>query len=714
VKQRNIFLKYGKRLLLLTLSAGIIFSVTSASSWEGASVMAPVGALPEKGYYAATNLFPVDTVINIVNLETGKNIQAIVRDNTSTPGGIVLLSREAADAIGMRIDSIGRIRITQPSEDIAYSRFIDGRTYAGGDPDFDPKAAINTYGFPEGTSARNLTGQDLSAQFQPPSFTVIPDSSASGGLSSSRPAVNVISPAYGNTQIPSIVSTPSPPAEPLMIIMPSPIPDGMEQKPAQKNMTKRAPAVDSSRQNILASSLDNVPSVISPRAPPYEKPYMPRDDSFSIPGIKEFTPNSETPLVSEILKGKPDVVDTVKPPEDKNSVYPVPDIQTALFESARTAAPVRSKEISEADKFIPAINEYTPDAAYEMPSRAEVVTGIGDPVENRPKTFLAPDIDEYIPEMYKEDAAVVNDSVPLPSESLAGGKFDEPLYTQNEYAGASNNDIPFYTDSLYPLEYDYRNYNITADEPVYRADTLESGYPNPPDYDYIVNSDEPVYRSGNQTNLYLSDYEDSTIVGGFESGSEDSKIFSMVTADERPPPYSRSFSSELIFNKDNSAPPIQAPDPITEPVFGKSALSLAYTQIIPEYDRRQEELPSPPVRDEPLVNNSYIPHFTTAADTVAKHVVPEPEETYISDALPRIQHLEKGKYYLQLGTFGQKKKLDEQLSGIKNNYPLLIQTSGKTSELKLMVGPMNEGESNAVLQRFKRDGFKNAFIRHDG
>ncbi|MDR0486790.1 MAG: septal ring lytic transglycosylase RlpA family protein, partial [Treponema sp.] len=107
--------------------------LTGATDWEGAAAVAPAGDLPDTGYYAATNSFPRNTVVDITNLENGKSIRVIVASGLETPGLLAVLSRNAAETIGLVSRSVGRIRISQTSDPIAFSRF------PGGDPDFDSR-----------------------------------------------------------------------------------------------------------------------------------------------------------------------------------------------------------------------------------------------------------------------------------------------------------------------------------------------------------------------------------------------------------------------------------------------------------------------------------------------------------------------------------------------------------------------------------------------
>jgi cell division septation protein DedD len=119
-----------------------LFFFVGASIWEGSAAVSIGGELPERGYYAATNSFPRNTIVDITNLETGKSVRVIVAAGLDTPGLLAVLSRDAAADIGLQNRSISRIRMTQPTDPIAFSRFTEGFG-SSGDPDYDPQASVN-------------------------------------------------------------------------------------------------------------------------------------------------------------------------------------------------------------------------------------------------------------------------------------------------------------------------------------------------------------------------------------------------------------------------------------------------------------------------------------------------------------------------------------------------------------------------------------------
>ncbi|MDR1586529.1 MAG: SPOR domain-containing protein, partial [Treponema sp.] len=128
-----------KRVIGIVTAA--LLALTNASIWEGSAAVAPNGDLPDRGYYAGTNSFPRNTVVDITNLENGKSVRVIVASGLETSGLLAVLSKDAADIIGLPGRSIGRIRMSQPSDPVAFSRFTEG-ALSSGDPDYDPKALV--------------------------------------------------------------------------------------------------------------------------------------------------------------------------------------------------------------------------------------------------------------------------------------------------------------------------------------------------------------------------------------------------------------------------------------------------------------------------------------------------------------------------------------------------------------------------------------------
>jgi hypothetical protein len=152
-----------KKITIVVYAFIAVLMFIGASVWEGSGAVSSRGELPEGAYYAATNSFPRNTVVDVTNLENGRTIRVIVAAGLDSPGLLAMLSRNAATAIGISSPNIGRIRMTQPSDPVAYSRFTEERELAGGS---EAEAATGTAGntpLVVSSSVRTATAEDLAA-----------------------------------------------------------------------------------------------------------------------------------------------------------------------------------------------------------------------------------------------------------------------------------------------------------------------------------------------------------------------------------------------------------------------------------------------------------------------------------------------------------------------------------------------------------------------
>jgi hypothetical protein len=111
-----------KRAFFVFFVLMLIAGTTVVSAWEGTATIAPGGDLPGGGYSIATNSFPVNTTVEVVNLENGKIVRVNVVSGLNTMGLMATLSREAAEAIDLYGNSSCRIRMSQSSHEVSVSQ----------------------------------------------------------------------------------------------------------------------------------------------------------------------------------------------------------------------------------------------------------------------------------------------------------------------------------------------------------------------------------------------------------------------------------------------------------------------------------------------------------------------------------------------------------------------------------------------------------------
>jgi len=87
--------------------------VVPPPGWQGSAAIASDSELPRNGYYIATNIFAKNETVDIYNLETGKSTRVTVANGLSNPGLLAIVSREAAELIGMRANSVTKIHLVK-------------------------------------------------------------------------------------------------------------------------------------------------------------------------------------------------------------------------------------------------------------------------------------------------------------------------------------------------------------------------------------------------------------------------------------------------------------------------------------------------------------------------------------------------------------------------------------------------------------------------
>jgi hypothetical protein len=111
-----------KRAFFVFFAFILALGTPTVFAWEGTATIAPGGDLPGGGFSIATNSFPVNTTVEVINLENGKIVRVNVVSGLNTMGLMATLSREAAEAINLYGNSSCRIRMSQSSHEISISQ----------------------------------------------------------------------------------------------------------------------------------------------------------------------------------------------------------------------------------------------------------------------------------------------------------------------------------------------------------------------------------------------------------------------------------------------------------------------------------------------------------------------------------------------------------------------------------------------------------------
>lgn len=76
-----------------------------------------------------------------------------------------------------------------------------------------------------------------------------------------------------------------------------------------------------------------------------------------------------------------------------------------------------------------------------------------------------------------------------------------------------------------------------------------------------------------------------------------------------------------------------------------------------------------------------------------------------------LKELECGKYYIQIAVLADENNLKDTVSKFEKQYPVTLVPLASGKATQVMIGPLGMDEYGAVLNRFKKSGYKDAFLR---
>jgi hypothetical protein len=408
---------------IIGIAAAALFALTNASVWEGSAAVAPGGDLPDTGYYAATNSFPRNTVVDITNLENGKSVRVIVASGLETPGLLAILSKDAAGLIGLPGRSIGRIKMTQPSDPVAFSRFTEGLG-SSGDPDYDPKALV---------AGETVYSANPLAEA---------DSRFSQAYPDSRPAPSYVSePEWENDSYHEIVDLPENPDDPS---------DEIVDLPEKFGGSSSDEIVDLPEKPAAPAETTAPPPVLS-----YDSPVSENPD-------EEISPEA-VPLLAEGGAAVPDETDDIEdlppeyftPPENAETIVRIEEMaepKTSDFEKPGETAAGDEYDyvLVPAEERPPEYSlETLPEDSFWHPSERAAVESLSEPeiiIPPAPVPFSVPVIGSLEYGKYYVQLGAFSKAEAVESEISRIGKI-YPLAVQN----GSNGGQPLYRILLGPM-----------------------------------------------------------------------------------------------------------------------------------------------------------------------------------------------------------------------------------------------------------------------
>ena len=129
--------------------------------------------------------------------------------------------------------------------------------------------------------------------------------------------------------------------------------------------------------------------------------------------------------------------------------------------------------------------------------------------------------------------------------------------------------------------------------------------------------------------------------------------------------------------------------------------------------------PNPPVQKsavepEPEVEVlESVPVEAEIASPSAKPAKKAASDGYNFDkyTVPSLKNLKSGKYYVQIGVYGDKANIKAIIDTYAGKYPVTLVPLASGKATQVLIGPLSVDEYGTVLNRFKSYGYKDAFLR---
>ena len=99
----------------------------------------------------------------------------------------------------------------------------------------------------------------------------------------------------------------------------------------------------------------------------------------------------------------------------------------------------------------------------------------------------------------------------------------------------------------------------------------------------------------------------------------------------------------------------------------------------------------------------------------AKIILNEDDDLEIEEVVYRavkpVTSLPVDKYYVQIATYSKYENMEAVVKKYGKNYPIVVYQPSGRSDYQVMIGGLNKDEYAIVLERFRKAGFKDAFLR---
>lgn len=669
--------RYG---IMAIIAAFFAAAMASASSWEGSAIMGSYGDFPSSGYFAACNSFPRNTSVEVTNLENGRRVTVVVTRGVDSPGIFMMLSVDAAAALGIGSGRVARVRASEPRS--ALELGPAGRSRAA-DPDFNPRilaeAELRRLGYVLEPSPAPSAPAPVPAAPQ-----AVAPAPASPSPADARPTVVDKAPVGQGivAQAPRLAESPAPSPPPAAAAPAAPVPvNGPRPKPVRTVILPQLPEPAAP----AIARVEPAPAAPQAAAAPDSSPLaftipMPKPDEAPIRFEAPARPRTfEAPaLMPELSSGRRRAAEPIMP-----LVYlpgadaPLASVQSAEASAGRIRAPGDDTRLG--------LSEAPP------PPRATAESGrLPLPPERWPRIVLAEAVAPG------EAPLAADPTIPSPGSPAVPLSAPDLRLSADERAEALARTAPNLargapTPALAWPELEADELPQAAlsriDSPALRIPELRLAMVEMPPLELKPGDEAPLVVAKSAPSMAAAETRLEFVQGLIEAVPE-----KPATTEARPQPEPSRVPGPVLAD---ATPPAAAPSPAPE-----AAQPPADTVITLEPTG-----PRPPQAVQPA---SPATPTTPPAAKPAPAVALAPT---VSGALV------KGSFYIQVAAFRSAAGANDAVAGlVRNGHLALVESlaDARGALWRVYVGPLSRDEAGVALMRVRALGYRDAFVKQGG
>lgn len=689
--------RYGSMAIIAAFFAA---AIASASSWEGSAIMGSYGDFPSSGNFAACNSFPRNTSVEVTNLENGRRVTVVVTRGVDSPGIFMMLSVDAANALGIGSGRVARVRASEPRSALELSPA--GRSRAA-DPDFNPRilaeAELRRLGYVLEPSP------DPSAPKPAPSAPqAAAPAAVSQGPADLRPAVVDKAPVGPGivAQAPPLAESPAPSPPSAAAAPAAPVPvNGPRPRPVRTVILPQLPEPTAP----TIARVEPTPAAPQVAAAPDSSPLaftipMPKPDEAPIRFEAQARPRTfEAPaLMPELSSGRRRAAEPIMP-----LVYlpgadaPLASVQSAEALAGRLRAPGGDTRLSLSEAPPPPMATAESGRLPLPPERwprivlAEAVAPSSAPIAAADDGGASSVAERVAPAIPPSGSP----SVPLsaPDLRLSADERAEALArtAPNRARGA-----PAPALDWPELEADELPQAVLSriDSPALRVPELRLAMVEMPPLELKPGDEAPLVVAKSAPSMAAAETRLEFVQGLIEALPE-----TPATTESRPQPEPSRAPEPVLAD---ATPPAAAPTPIPAPPAAQPPADTVIT-LEPTGPRPPQgaQPASPPTTATPPVAT---PPAVTPAPAAA--VAPT-----VSGALV------KGSFYIQVAAFRSALGANDAVAGlVRNGHVALVESlaDARGALWRVYVGPLSRDEAGVALMRVRALGYRDAFVKQGG